>query len=183
MGSYEEPLAAMISGKESLDDIDVVATLAWIQNDDNVSAEHRKSVEFIRFLSDLFLTRALKTTLASTADKLTDEEKKAETQAVEKLAKLMEPFVSDDEKLETEVLFVLQKLCEKTGHKRGMFQRVIQQLYQNEWLSEEAILAWNEDTSPQHEAGKMKCLMNATKFLQWLKEHQEEEEGEEEEGE
>ena len=27
--------------------------------------------------------------------------------------------VSDDEKLETEVLFVLQKLCEKTGHPRG----------------------------------------------------------------
>ena len=31
MGSYEEPLAAMITGKESLDDIDVAATLAWIQ--------------------------------------------------------------------------------------------------------------------------------------------------------
>jgi hypothetical protein len=36
----------------------------------------------------------------------------------------------------------------------------------------------------QHEAGKMKCLMNATKFLQWLRENHEEdgeEEGEEEE--
>jgi hypothetical protein len=107
----------------------------------------------------------------------------------------------------------------------GMFQRVMQQLYSNEWLSEEAIFAWNEDTSDevrrceticcilpfcararasscslywhrrltvgmfvcsvyvplQHEAGKMKCLVNATKFLQWLRENQEEEEGEEEE--
>ena len=39
----------------------------------------------------------------------------------------------------------------------------------------------------QHEAGKTKCLVNATKFLQWLKENQEageeeEEEEEEEEG-
>ena len=33
----------------------------------------------------------------------------------------------------------------------------------------------------QHEAGKMKCLMNATKFLQWLRENQDEEEAEEEE--
>ena len=31
----------------------------------------------------------------------------------------------------------------------GMFQRVMQQLYSNEWLSEEAILAWNEDTSDE----------------------------------
>jgi hypothetical protein len=63
------------------------------QDDANVAADHRKSVEFIRFLGNLFLTRALKTTLASTADKPTDEEKQAETAAVEKLAKLMEPFV------------------------------------------------------------------------------------------
>jgi hypothetical protein len=31
----------------------------------------------------------------------------------------------------------------------GMFQRVMQQLYTNEWLSEEAIFAWNEDISDQ----------------------------------
>jgi hypothetical protein len=31
MGSYEEPLAAMITGKEALSEIDVPATLAWIQ--------------------------------------------------------------------------------------------------------------------------------------------------------
>ena len=30
-----------------------------------------------------------------------------------------------------------------------MFQRVMQQLYTNEWLSEEAIFAWNEDISDQ----------------------------------
>lgn len=30
-----------------------------------------------------------------------------------------------------------------------MFQRVMQQLYSNEWLSEEAIIAWNEDTSDE----------------------------------
>jgi hypothetical protein len=66
-----------------------------VQDDANVSADHRKSIEFVRFLGDLFLTRALKTTLASTTDKPTDEEKQAETAAVEKLAKLMEPFVSD----------------------------------------------------------------------------------------
>ena len=65
------------------------------QDDTNVAADHRKSVAFVRFLSGLFLTRALKTTIASTADKLTDEEKQAEANAVEKLAKLMEPFVRD----------------------------------------------------------------------------------------
>jgi hypothetical protein len=29
----------------------------------------------------------------------------------------------------------------------GMFQRVLTQLYREEWLTEEAVFAWNEDTS------------------------------------
>eukprot|EP01046_Picozoa_sp_COSAG06_P072188 COSAG06_NODE_21004_length_773_cov_1.304154_2_plen_62_part_01 len=28
-----------------------------------------------------------------------------------------------------------------------MFQRVLTQLYREEWLTEEAVFAWNEDTS------------------------------------
>ena len=90
----------------------------------------------------------------------------------------------------------------------GMFLRVAQVLYNDADVCEEdAFFAWQDDTAEevssktdqarvksappaaadncasaaQNEAGKMKCLMSANKFLQWLKEAQEEEGDEDEE--
>ena len=90
------------------------------QDDANVSADHRNSIEFVRALSGVVLPRMCKATIASSADKPSAEEKELEKAAILKLGTLIKPFtLAGSLKHEMEVMFEGQKLCEKTGHKPG----------------------------------------------------------------
>jgi len=91
---------------------------------------------------------------------------------------LLSRFVDNDED-QTELIYTLEEYCSKDGEGykifHNLFQFVLHSLYENEVVSEDAVLEWAE-TLQAEPAEEQVFLKQCEKFLKWLKEAEEDDE-------
>lgn len=60
----------------------------------------------------------------------------------------------------------------------GLSNTILQLLYDEDTLGHDIILEWADDNNAKNSKGKALTILNAKRFLDWLREHEEDEEEE-----
>lgn len=83
------------------------------------------------------------------------------------------------------MLFGIQKYCDKLGFPKLNDEYVVQAMframYKYDLALDDAFAEWKEDESAEHDAGKLKAVIQTVSWFNWLEEDDDDEEGEEEE--
>ena len=89
-------------------------------------------------------------------------------------------LVEDDLLKQVDVLFGIQKYCDKLGFPKLNGEYVVQAMframYKFDLAEDEAFAMWKEDDSSEHEAGKVNTVIQTVDWFNWLEEDDEEEE-------
>jgi len=84
------------------------------------------------------------------------------------------------------VLWGIQRYCDSIGFPKlgneGVIQAMFRSMYKYDLAEEDAFSEWKEDESSEHQAGKLKALVQTVEWFTWLEEEEEEEEEEDYEG-
>jgi len=87
-------------------------------------------------------------------------------------------LVEDDLLKQMEVLFAIQKYCDKLGFPKLDDEYVVQSMfrcmYKFDLADDETFAMWKEDESPEHETGKLKAVIQTIDWFNWLEEDDEE---------
>ena len=88
-------------------------------------------------------------------------------------------LVSDDVLGQVQILWAIQRFCDKNGFpKMGdeyLIQTMFTNMYKYDLAEAEAFDYWKEDESDEHEAGKQKTLVQTIDWFNWLEEDDDEE--------
>jgi hypothetical protein len=94
-------------------------------------------------------------------------------------------LVEDDLLKQMEVLFAVQKYCDKLGMPKLNDEYVVQgmfrSMYKYDLAGDEAFMMWKEDESPEHEAGKLNAVIQTVDWFNWLEEDDDDDDEDEEE--
>ena len=92
-------------------------------------------------------------------------------------------LVEDDIYSQMQVLWGVQSYCDKLGFPKLNDEYVVQAMFRNMYKYDladvDAFMAWKEDESDEHDAGKMKSIIQTVEWFNWLEEDDEEEAEEE----
>ena len=92
-------------------------------------------------------------------------------------------LVEDDLLKQVDILFAIQKYCDKLGMPKLDGEYVIQAMfrcmYQFDLASDEAFDMWKEDESDDNNAGKVNAVIQTIDWFNWLEQEEEEDEDEE----
>ena len=93
-------------------------------------------------------------------------------------------LVEDDLLKQMEVLFAVQKYCDTLDMPKingeYLVQAMFRAMYKYDLADDETFMLWKEDESTEHEAGKLKAVIQTVEWFNWLEEEDEEDEEEEE---
>lgn len=96
----------------------------------------------------------------------------------EKYGAALVSMVEDDLLKQVEVLFAIQKYCDKIGMPKYNGEYVIQamfrSMYKYDLASEDAFDMWKEDESEEHETGKVNAVIQTVDWFSWLEEDEDE---------
>jgi hypothetical protein len=105
--------------------------------------------------------------------------------APDKYGAALVSVVEDDLLKQMEVLFAIQKYCDKLGmpklNDEYVIQAMFRSMYKFDLAGDEAFLMWKDDESPEHEAGKLNAVIQTVDWFNWLEEDEEGDEEDEEE--
>jgi len=94
-------------------------------------------------------------------------------------------LVEDDLLKQMEVLFAIQKYCDKIGmpklNDEYVVQAMFRSMYKYDLADDESFSLWKEDESPEHETGKLKSVIQTVDWFNWLEEDDEEDDDDYEE--
>ncbi len=89
-------------------------------------------------------------------------------------------LVEEDLLKQMEVLFAVQKYCDTLGMPKLDDEYVIQSMframYKYDLAQDEAFAMWKEDESAEHEAGKLKAVVQTVDWFNWLEQDDDDEE-------
>ena len=87
------------------------------------------------------------------------------------------PLVDDDINGQMQVLWGIQKYCDKLGFPKlndeYLVQSMFRSMYQFDLASGDAFLEWKEDESDDHIDGKLKAVIQTVDWFAWLEEDEE----------
>lgn len=99
---------------------------------------------------------------------------------LDKYGAVLTSLVEEDLLKQMEVLFAVQKYCEKLGMPKLDDEYVIQSMframYKYDLASDEAFAMWKEDESTEHEDGKLKAVVQTVDWFNWLEQDDDDEE-------
>jgi hypothetical protein len=105
----------------------------------------------------------------------------------EKYGAALVSLVEDDLLKQMDVLFAIQKYCDKLGMPKldgeYVIQAMFRSMYQFDLASDEAFEMWKEDESDENSAGKVNAVIQTIDWFNWLDEDDDGEDEEEEEDE
>jgi len=78
-----------------------------------------------------------------------------------------------DQQDQVEVIYHIQEYCEKNDKMEKKFQLILHTLYQNDVLDEASIFSWADEQEKADSAENKRFLLQCEKFLNWLKEAEE----------
>jgi hypothetical protein len=91
-------------------------------------------------------------------------------------------LVEDDVLKQVEVLFAIQKYCDKLGfpklNEEYIVQSMFRAMYKYDLAADDAFDMWKEDESPEHEKGKMNAVIQTVDWFNWLEADDEEDDEE-----
>jgi hypothetical protein len=94
-------------------------------------------------------------------------------------------LVEDDLLKQKEILFAVQKYSQSLGMPKlddeYVVQAMFRAMYKFDLADDETFTLWKEDESPEHEAGKLKAVIQTVDWFNWLEEEDDDEEDYEEE--
>ena len=94
-------------------------------------------------------------------------------------------LVQEDLLKQMDVLFGIQKYCDKLGfpklNEEYVVQAMFRSMYKYDLAEDDAFLMWKEDESTQHEAGKGNAVIQTVDWFNWLEEDDDDDEEEYEE--
>lgn len=89
-------------------------------------------------------------------------------------------LVEDDLLKQVDVLFAIQKYCDKLGMPKldgeYVIQAMFRAMYQFDLASDEAFEMWKEDESDENNAGKVNAVIQTVDWFNWLEEDDDEDE-------
>ncbi len=93
-------------------------------------------------------------------------------------------LVEDDILKQVDLLFAIQKYCNKIGmpklNDEYVIQAMFRSMYKYDLASDEAFDLWKEDESEEHDTGKVNAVIQTVDWFNWLEQDDDEEEEEEE---
>lgn len=84
--------------------------------------------------------------------------------------KLVLKYVDNKEALELQCLYAVQSLINKLEHPQGLLCQIFQVLWDDNTISNETFIAWEESVDPAEQAGKGVALKSLTTFFTALRE-------------
>ena len=94
-------------------------------------------------------------------------------------------MVEDDLLKQVEVLFAIQKYCDKLGmpklNDEYVVQAMFRSMYKYDLATDDAFFMWKEDESSENEAGKLNAVIQTVDWFNWLEEDDDDEDDYEEE--
>ncbi len=130
----------------------------WIET--NIG-DKTKEPKFIRTL----MTAILETSIEQCENKWVFK-----VEIFDKLQKLIQRYVDADADLELQCLFAVQAYITKSLHPPGLLLKIVKYLWENNILSNEAFLAWEQNDDPAEREGKSVAVLSLKSFYIPLKE-------------
>ncbi|XP_048433086.1 translation initiation factor eIF-2B subunit epsilon isoform X2 [Pyrus x bretschneideri] len=96
-----------------------------------------------------------------------------------KWKKMLKSYLAEIDE-EIEVILRFEEMCESFKEFSPVFDKILHQLYELEFIQEEAIMRWDAEKKNAEETDRVYVKQSAA-FIQWLREAEEEEEDEEDE--
>ena len=91
-------------------------------------------------------------------------------------------LVEDDLIKQVEVLFAIQKYCDKLGfpklNEEYVVQAMFRSMYKYDLAESDAFSMWKEDESSEHETGKLNAVIQTVDWFNWLEEDDDDEDDE-----
>jgi len=104
---------------------------------------------------------------------------------LEKYGAALLSLVEDDLLKQMKVLFAVQKYCDTLGMPKidneYLVQAMFRAMYKYDLADDETFMLWKEDESTEHEAGKLKAVIQTVEWFNWLEEDDDDEDDYEEE--
>jgi hypothetical protein len=92
-------------------------------------------------------------------------------------------LVDDNLSAMMEILFAIQRFCDKIGFPKigseGLIQAMFRSMYKFDLADEEAFAEWKDDEKPEREQGKGKAIIQTMDWFNWLEEESDDESEEE----
>ena len=77
---------------------------------------------------------------------------------------------------ELNALYAIQSLVHGLQHPNKLLHQILEALYDQDCISEDALLDWEKSEDPEEQEGKGVALKSCTQFFEWLKTADEEQE-------
>jgi hypothetical protein len=105
--------------------------------------------------------------------------------APDKYGAALASLVEEDLLKQVDLLFGIQKYCDKLGFPKYNDEYVVQamfrSMYKFDLATDDAFTMWKDDESEEHETGKLKAVIQTVDWFNWLEEDDDEEDDEDEE--
>lgn len=73
-------------------------------------------------------------------------------------------------------LYAIQSLVNRLEHPNKLLHNILETLYDQDCISEDALLDWERSEDPEEQEGKGVALKSCTQFFDWLRTAEEDEE-------
>lgn len=88
---------------------------------------------------------------------------------------VLKKYLDGQSALEMQALLALQHLMHRLEHPNKLLHSIFEKMYDEDILSEEALILWEKNEDPAEQEGKGVALKSTTQFFIWLKEAEEDE--------
>ncbi|XP_072428568.1 eukaryotic translation initiation factor 4 gamma 1-like isoform X1 [Chiloscyllium punctatum] len=102
---------------------------------------------------------------------------RVDTEVVQNRVKVLTKYLDSDPQRELQALYALQALMAKLEQPPNLLRTFFDVLYDEDVISEEAFYKWESSKDPAEQQGKGVALKSVTAFFTWLREAEEESEG------
>ncbi|XP_038671922.1 eukaryotic translation initiation factor 4 gamma 1a isoform X3 [Scyliorhinus canicula] len=102
---------------------------------------------------------------------------RVDSEVVQNRVKVLTKYLNSDPQRELQALYALQALMAKLEQPPNLLRTFFDVLYDEDVISEEAFYKWESSKDPAEQQGKGVALKSVTAFFTWLREAEEESEG------
>lgn len=149
----------------------------WLQS---LDASVQSSPTFIMTVAKCIFSHVTMLTTLKKESMTPDEKKQSKAQektTLQALAAIVEKYVSDNVKKQTDVIYALQSFCYDKKFPRGMMLRLSMHLYELDVVEGDAWMMWKEEVNEEI-PGKGDALIETNEYLNWMRTAVEESESE-----
>ncbi|XP_072330345.1 eukaryotic translation initiation factor 4 gamma 1-like isoform X3 [Scyliorhinus torazame] len=128
-----------------------------------------------QMISPLFIRALMKSICHSAV--VFENPVRVDSEVVQNRVKVLTKYLNSDPQRELQALYALQALMAKLEQPPNLLRTFFDVLYDEDVISEEAFYEWESSKDPAEQQGKGVALKSVTAFFTWLREAEEESEG------